>query len=102
MIGSLATLRRKVKGAMLSSMPGMITCLEFEDFIVSYLDGSLAPRDRRLFERHLRLCRECRDYLAAYQRSIELGKAVFNEPLSAVPDDVPEDLVTAVLAVRRR
>ena len=102
MSGSLATLRRKMKGLMLSTMPGMITCAEFDEFIMSYLDGSLAPRERRLFERHIWLCRECREYLAAYKRTIEIGKAVFREPLGPVPDDVPDDLVDAVLSARRK
>lgn len=96
------SLKRAMKGMMLRNLPGMITCVEFEDFIVSYLDGTLDARKRRLFERHIRLCRECREYLAAYRRSVQLGKAVFAEPHAPVPADVPEDLVDAVLKATER
>ncbi len=93
-------LMRKIKGTMLRSMHGMITCREFEEFVLSYLDGELPARQARIFEWHLRICRECREYLAAYRRTIEIGKAVLGPAHGAVPEDVPEDLVRAVLDSR--
>ena len=93
-------LMRKIKGTMLKSMHGMITCREFEEFVLSYLDGELPARQTRIFEWHLRICRECREYLAAYRRTIELGEAVLGPAHEAVPEDVPEDLVRAVLDSR--
>lgn len=92
---------RWVKGAMLKHMPLMITCAEFESVILAYLEDELPARQRAVFDFHLRICRECRDYLAAYQRTVEIGKAAFEEPDAAVPDSVPEDLIEAVLAARR-
>jgi predicted anti-sigma-YlaC factor YlaD len=91
---------RWIKGLMLKRMHHMITCKEFEDFVLSYLDGELTRRQQSVFEWHLRICRECRDYLAAYQRAVELGRAVLpssNEPLSK---EVPEDLIRAILDAR--
>ncbi len=93
-------LMRKIKGTMLKRMHGMITCREFEEFVLSYLDGELPARQARIFEWHLRICRECREYLAAYRRTIELGAAVLGPAHEAVPEDVPEDLVRAVLDSR--
>jgi len=93
-------LMRKIKGTMLRSMHGMITCREFEEFVLSYLDGELPARQARIFEWHLRICRECREYLAAYRRTIELGEAVLGPAHEAVPEDVPEDLVRAILDSR--
>ena len=93
-------LMRKIKGTMLRSMHGMITCREFEAFVLSYLDGELPARQARIFEWHLRICRECREYLAAYNRTIELGQAVLGPAHEAVPEDVPADLVRAVLDAR--
>ena len=93
-------LMRKIKGTMLRSMHGMITCREFEEFVLSYLDGELPARQARIFEWHLRICRECREYLVAYRRTIELGEAVLGPAHEAVPEDVPEDLVRAVLDSR--
>ena len=93
-------LMRKIKGTMLRSMHGMIKCREFEEFVLSYLDGELPARQARIFEWHLRICRECREYLAAYRCTIELGEAVLGPAHEAVPEDVPEDLVRAILDSR--
>jgi len=95
-------IRRWFKGFMLKRMHRMITCKEFEDFVLSYLDGELSNRQRSAFEWHMRICRECRDYLAAYQRAAELGRAVLPSPNEPVPDDVPEDLIKAILDARER
>ncbi len=92
---------RWIKGMMLRRMPLMITCREFESFILDYLEDELPSRQRRVFELHLKICRECRDYLAAYRRTVALGKAALAEdPSAAVPEDVPEDLIRAVLDAR--
>ena len=94
-------LLRRAKGAMLKHMHRMITCREFEDFVLRYLDGELSTRQRSVFELHLRLCRECREYLAAYQRTIEVGREAFKSADEALPDDVPEDLIKAILEARK-
>ena len=93
-------LMRRLKGAMLKHMHGMITCREFEDFVQRYLDGELTARQARVFEWHMRFCRECREYLAAYQQAVEIGKTVLSAPDEPVPTDVPEDLVSAILSAR--
>ena len=86
-----------LKGQLLTHMHGMITCREFENFILSYLDGELTPKQNRVFKRHLYLCRECRDYLKAYRRSIELSKHLLQETSMPVLDKAPEDLIKAIL-----
>ena len=91
---------RRMKGAMLERMHGMITCREFEEFVLRYLEGELSRREARVFEWHLRICRECRKYLAAYRRAIEIGRATMLPPDDPVPGDVPEDLIRAVLDAR--
>ena len=91
---------RWMRGMVLRHMPLMITCRQFEDFILAYLEGELPERQKLVFELHLKVCRECRDYLAAYRRTIEISKRAFEEPDQPVPDDVPEDLVKAILAAR--
>lgn len=95
-------LMRSLKGTMLKRMHGMITCREFEEFVLSYLDGELPARQVKIFEWHLRICRECREYLAAYKRTIEIGNAVLGPGSDSVPEDVPEDLIKAVLDARQR
>jgi anti-sigma factor RsiW len=91
------SIKRWLKGRMLKRMHRMITCQEFEAFVLNYLDNSLPVEQRKLFEWHLRLCRECRQYLAAYERTIELGQAVLGAADDPVPRDVPDDLVQAIL-----
>ncbi len=91
---------RWMRGMMLRHMPFMITCRQFEDFILAYLEGELPDRQQFIFELHLKVCHECRDYLAAYRRTIEISKRAFEEPDRLVTDDVPEDLVKAILAAR--
>ena len=92
---------RWLKGFMLQHMYGMITCRQFEEFVQAYQDDELPARQKRVFELHLRICRECREYLAAYQRSIELGQKVFESPDASLPSEVPEDLVKAILESRK-
>jgi len=92
-------LGRRLKGAM-SRLPGMMTCREFEDFIDAYLDGTLPICPRMRFRAHLIMCRECRSYIAAYKRTLELGKSAFDDPDAAVTGLVPDELMNAILASR--
>lgn len=93
-------LMRKAKGWMLNRVHRMITCVEFENFILAYLDGELDARKKVIFELHLKVCHECRNYLEAYRRTVSLGKAVFESPHAPLPRNVPEDLVQAILRAR--
>ena len=94
-------LAHRLRGFIQRKAPLMITCREVEAFIFDYLDGALSPRERVVFRIHLLVCRECRDYLARYRRAIEAGRIAFAHPDDDVPEDVPDDLVRAVLAARR-
>jgi predicted anti-sigma-YlaC factor YlaD len=79
-----------------------VTCREFSDFIGDYLAGELPVVPRTSFEKHLAVCENCRRYLAQYQQSIELGRRAYQEPDAVVPDDVPDELVAAILVARQR
>ncbi|MCL4845078.1 MAG: zf-HC2 domain-containing protein [Acidobacteria bacterium] len=79
-----------------------MTCREFTSFIVDYLAGELEPACSEPFERHLSRCQNCLEYLSQYRAAVRLGRAVFSEPDATLPDDVPEDLVRAILAARDR
>lgn len=94
-------LKQRMKGAMHRRLPLMISCAEFEEFILDYLEGRLPAKQTRVFELHLKLCRECRRYLEAYRDTVALGKAAFASGGGAAPGKVPEDLIQAVLAARR-
>jgi anti-sigma factor RsiW len=83
-------------------MPLMISCRELDDFLVDYLEDRLPERQRHKFEWHLRLCSDCRRYMEAYKQTIALSRAAFSEPDAPVPEDVPEDLVKTILALREK
>lgn len=78
-----------------------MTCREFADFIMGYLDGELAPDVLAPFERHLSRCPNCHTYLAQYQATVAAGKSAFADDGAVVPSDVPEELIQAILASRR-
>lgn len=79
-----------------------MTCRELADFIADYLSGEIAEEHRALFDHHLSLCVNCRNYLDRYKLTIELGRRAFDDDVAEVPADVPEDLVKAILASRKR
>lgn len=91
---------RWLKGQVLTHTPGMITCKEFEAFIVDYLDDNLSAAENRVFKIHLAVCRECRDYLKAYKRTVELSKLLSKEPNRPDIEEAPEDLIKAILAAK--
>jgi anti-sigma factor RsiW len=78
-----------------------VTCREFADFMNDYLSGELPADGRAQFDQHLSLCANCRKYLTSYEETVKLGKAAFDDEKGAVPPDVPEELVKAILAARR-
>jgi anti-sigma factor RsiW len=78
-----------------------MTCRDFADFLDGYLAGDLPPETLGRFEHHLSVCPNCQRYLAQYRDAIALGRAAFGAA-DTVPDDVPEDLVAAILAARVR
>ena len=79
-----------------------MTCRELTDFLGDYLDGDLAAATRAEFDAHLNVCPNCVTYLRNYETAIRLGKAVCKTEHDAVADDVPEELVQAILAARSR
>jgi anti-sigma factor RsiW len=78
-----------------------VTCREFADFIMDYLEGELPADVRTLFERHLARCPDCHRYLAQYRETTAAGKDAFAEPDGELPPDIPEELIRAILASRR-
>ena len=89
--------------SMMFRLPFMINCEEFEAFIVNYLEGNLSRPQRIKFDMHLKLCRECRDYLQSYKATMNLTKAQTDIPFSKMGmGEVPEDLIKAVIAARNK
>ncbi len=78
-----------------------MTCKDFIEFLMDYLEGELPKSQQDLFEEHLEVCRSCVAYLANYRDVVELSKAALCDPDGPVPEEVPEDLVAAVLSARK-
>jgi anti-sigma factor RsiW len=79
-----------------------LCCRDFTEFIYAYEEGELPADERAAFEAHLAACPDCVSYLAGYRRSVALAGRAFGSPDEPVPEDVPEDLVRAVLAAKRQ
>jgi anti-sigma factor RsiW len=79
-----------------------MTCRELTSFIGDYLAGELDTGVRNAFDEHLSVCPNCRQYVADYQRTIQLSRSTVDDSDDPVSVDVPEALVSAILAARRR
>jgi len=95
------TLARRVKGAMMRLVPGMLTCGQLEDFLYAYVEGELPRAARMRFDLHIALCRECHDYLARYRETVALSRRAFDDADAPVPGSVPDDLVEAIVRAAR-
>ncbi len=79
----------------------MLTCKEFDEFMVDYLEGGLPVWQKFMYWLHVRMCRECAYFIRQYRRVIALGHGAFDSPDDAVPDSVPEELIQAAIAHRK-
>ena len=78
-------------------LPYMLNCREFEEFIDDYIDGKLPSSVSRKVYLHLLACWDCKSYIRAYKRSIEMSKAFCDKLDSEVLEDVPDELISIVL-----
>jgi len=79
-----------------------LTCRELAEFLSDYLAAELPVAERARFDGHLQECDDCRAYLASFEQAVRLGRAVGGTADALSPADVPEELVLAILAARRR
>jgi anti-sigma factor RsiW len=80
-----------------------IPCREVLEFLWAYVAGELSPEQAHEFDRHLSRCDSCTSYLDSYRKTIELSHGSFQpETCEPADEDLPEDLIQAVLAARRK
>ncbi len=79
----------------------MKDCRELISFLMDYVDGELSPHHADVFQRHLDACPECVAYVDSYRRTTVLTKDAFGQPEEEACDEMPEDLVQAILTARR-
>lgn len=87
-----------LREAALDARP-YITCQQLIDFIMSYLDDELPVEQRAEFDRHMAACPSCVDYVKTYEKTVSLAKTCSTD---ALPDEVPESLVQAILEARKK
>ena len=56
-----------------------MTCREFVEFLMSYLDNELDGESRRVFEEHLGRCSGCIAYLDNYRMTVKMGRSACHE-----------------------
>ena len=83
-------------------MNRMLTCREVEEFMLDYLDGELPLAQRMAFQMHVLFCSECKAYIRKYKTAMALGKKVFDDADRDASEELPADLVDAIVAARRR
>jgi predicted anti-sigma-YlaC factor YlaD len=71
-----------------------VVCQQWVELVTDYLDGALPRRVTKAIDRHLRLCRHCREYLAQMRQTIRLTGELREE-------DVPADVLDALEAAFR-
>jgi anti-sigma factor RsiW len=86
------------------SLEPFLTCREMADFLGDYFEGALPVDQKREFERHLSVCPPCIHYLESYKATVALAKQSCSDAAArgAPPADVPEALIQAILAARKR
>jgi anti-sigma factor RsiW len=75
-----------------------VTCRDFADFLLDYVEGELPTETRQRFDAHMAICPDCVQYLQHYTETVKAGRLAMADEL---PADVPEGLVTAILQARR-
>jgi anti-sigma factor RsiW len=78
-----------------------LTCRECVEFLMDYLEATLAVDVRATFERHLAACPNCVRYLESYKTTTSVCKKVFQSRDGETAPAVPEELIQAILAARR-
>jgi anti-sigma factor RsiW len=76
-----------------------LTCHEVIDFLSDYLDSALAPQTASAFEEHLAICPDCVAYLENFRATLRASRAAL---IAQADAPIPEDLVQAILASRRK
>jgi anti-sigma factor RsiW len=79
-----------------------VTCRDFVQFLDDYLAGALAPDQLGAFNEHLAACPSCVSYMKTYRETIRLGRLALAPTSEPIPEEIPEDLVRAILQARRR
>ena len=79
-----------------------LSCREILDFLYLYLAGELPEEEAAEFDRHLGVCPSCVNYIESYRKTIALGRAAYAETGEESGAGIPDELVAAIRAARRK
>jgi anti-sigma factor RsiW len=79
--------------------PGELSCKEVVELVTDYLEGRLSRRDRRRFERHLKACDGCTNYLEQMRETLRVLGRLEEQHISK---RAQQELLEAVRDFRRR
>lgn len=77
-----------------------MTCKDFTELLNDYVEGNLPTARREVFDRHLSICPDCTAYLQSYRATMKMSALAMKQVLRRQADEMPEDLVEAILAAR--
>lgn len=66
------------------------TCKEITALIFGYLNDTLKPAIKRDFQRHLRICPDCVNFLNTYRKTLATSASL---PAQAIPAKVRENVL---------
>jgi putative zinc finger protein len=59
------------------------TCKEITDLIFGYLNNTLSRSVKRDFQRHLRVCPDCVNFLNTYKKAVATSRSLLPEEMPA-------------------
>ena len=67
----------------------VITCKQVTQLIMDYINSQLDSEQTRIFEEHLRDCKDCLAFLNTYKKTVEGVR-------SMKPEDIPQKIIERV------
>jgi len=78
-----------------------LDCRAFSEGCGELTEASMSDERRRVFERHLSICRACVEYLASYERTIAVARTACEVDEAALRA-LEDRLIASLLAARKR
>jgi anti-sigma factor RsiW len=79
-----------------------VTCEEADQSLMDYVSGDLPDSQRLRFKLHITRCAACRTYLQTYQMTVRLGRWALGDLDATCDEDLPPEIVSAILAAAAR
>jgi anti-sigma factor RsiW len=75
-----------------------VTCKDVADFLDAYLVGELPALRKLIFDAHIALCKDCRNYIAGYKKAGDLARQTLRNSTDEPP--LPQELVQAIMRAK--